>query len=196
MLIVIILIVKVHSIRLVNLTKKKKTFFPTTNTSIYPSLSYVDDAGDGAKSWEREESFRWKPARPDVARRGRDPWCLVGSDDDGGDFQWLWWWFSRYNLLISRPEFDTKVDLIIYLRTSPQVFIIRLLVNMIWWGWRRLWRWCWWWCCYTLRWHLREWQEGLDLRRQHCLFNTSRYHELELTMTVMVKLSQLTEISE
>jgi len=31
-----------------------------------------------------------------------------------------------YNLLISRPEFDTKVDLIIYLRTSPQVAFERM----------------------------------------------------------------------
>jgi len=31
-----------------------------------------------------------------------------------------------YNLLVSRPEFDTKVDLIIYLRTSPQVAYERM----------------------------------------------------------------------
>jgi len=31
-----------------------------------------------------------------------------------------------YNLLVSRPEFDTKVDLIIYLRTTPQVAYERM----------------------------------------------------------------------
>jgi len=33
---------------------------------------------------------------------------------------------SWYNLLVSRPEFDTKVDLIIYLRTTPQVAYERM----------------------------------------------------------------------
>merc|ERR1719339_395132 len=33
---------------------------------------------------------------------------------------------SWYNLLVSRPEFDTKVDLIIYLRTTPQVAFERM----------------------------------------------------------------------
>merc|ERR1712114_82476 len=32
-----------------------------------------------------------------------------------------------YNLLVTRPEFDTKVDLIIYLRTSPQVAFDRMI---------------------------------------------------------------------
>jgi len=34
---------------------------------------------------------------------------------------------SWYNLLVTRPEFDTKVDLIIYLRTSPQVAFDRMI---------------------------------------------------------------------
>ena len=33
--------------------------------------------------------------------------------------------------MVSRPEFDTKVDLIIYLRTTPQVIIILIMMIML-----------------------------------------------------------------